>query len=99
LRTFVSTVVERILVLVQMSNFVLMEEQEHPVIGFGLAYANQLIYCEAVMQEDAFDVLFNGRWVASIAYNEDWHWMQASGIMLQKDTIAPIGLKIESYYA
>ena len=51
------------------------------------------------MQEDAYNVLFNGRWVASIAYNEDCAWMQAAGIILPKETIVPIGLKIESYYA
>lgn len=75
-----------------------MEYSEHPVIGFGLAYANQLIYCEAVMQDNSYDVLFNGRWVASIAYNDDWDWMQASGTILPIETVVPIGLKIESHY-
>jgi len=75
-----------------------MDEQEHPVIGFGLDYGNQLIYCEAVMQEDHFDVHFDGKWVASIAHNENWDWMQASGVILPETIVDEIGLRIESYY-
>jgi len=29
-----------------------MDNMQFPVIGFGLVYANQLIYCEAVMKDD-----------------------------------------------
>lgn len=75
-----------------------MDEQEHQVIGCGLDYGNQLIYCEAVMQEDHFDVHFDGKWVASIAHNENWDWMQASGVILPKTIVDEIGLRIESYY-
>jgi len=75
-----------------------MDEQEHPVIGFGLDYGNQLIYCEAVMQEDHFYVHFDGKWVASIAHNENWDWMQASGVILPETIVDEIGLRIESYY-
>jgi hypothetical protein len=75
-----------------------MDDMEHPVIGFGLAYAGELVYCEAVMQENEFDVLFDGNWVASIAHNEDWDWMQASGVILPEQIIAEIGLRIESHY-
>lgn len=75
-----------------------MANDEHPVIGFGLEYANQLIYCEAVMQDNRYDVLFDGKWMASIAHNDDWDWMQASGVILPEETIAEIGLRIESHY-
>ena len=75
-----------------------MEETQHPVIGFGLEYANQLIYCEAVMQDNHYEVRFDGKWVASIAHNDDWDWMQDSGVILPEETIAEIGLRIESYY-
>ena len=75
-----------------------MEETQHPVIGFGLAYGGQLIFCEAVMKADHYDVLFDGRWTASIAHNEDWDWMQASGVILPEAIVAEIGLRIESYY-
>jgi len=70
---------------------------EHPVIGFGLVYGDELIYCEAVMTDNEFDVLFNGNWCASIAHNDDWDWMQASGAILPERTIAEIGLRIESH--
>jgi hypothetical protein len=78
--------------------FVTMDNMEHPVIGFGLSYGNQLIYCEAVMKDDHYDVLFDGNWVASIAHNDDWDWMQASGVILPEETIVEIGLRIESNY-
>lgn len=71
---------------------------QHPVIGFGLVYANQLIYCEAVMRDNEYDVLFDGNLVASIAHNENWDWMQASGVIMAEETIAEIGLRIESHY-
>jgi hypothetical protein len=75
-----------------------MDDEVHPVIGFGLDYGDQLIYCEAVMQHNEFDVLFDGKWVASVAHNEDWDWMQASGVILPEEIIAEIGLRIESHY-
>lgn len=81
-----------------MPYFVFMATNEHPAIGFGLEYANQLVYCEAVMKDNEYDVLFNDHWVASIAHNEDWNWMEASGVILAEETIAEIGLKIESHY-
>jgi len=75
-----------------------MDDNEHPVIGFGLDYAGQLIYCEAVMQDDHYDVLFNGEWIAAIAHNDDWDWMQSAGAILPEAIIAEIGLRIESNY-
>ncbi len=75
-----------------------MDEMEYPVIGFGLAYADELIFCEAVMKDNHYDVLFDGKWVASIAHNDDWDWMQASGVILPETIIEEIGLRIESNY-
>ena len=75
-----------------------MDEMEYPVIGFGLAYADELIFCEAVMKENHYDVLFNGKWVASIAHNDYWDWMQESGVILPDAVIDEIGLRIESNY-
>jgi hypothetical protein len=75
-----------------------MDDKEYPVIGFGLAYADQLIYCEAVMQENHFAILFDGKWVASIAHNDYWDWVQASGVILPETIIEEIGLRIESNY-
>ena len=57
-----------------------------------------LVYCEAVMKENHYEVHFDGKCVASIAHNDDWDWMQDSGVILPAETIAEIGLRIESYY-
>jgi hypothetical protein len=69
-----------------------MDEMQYPVIGFGLAYAGRLIYCEAVMKDHQYDVHFDGNWVASIAHNEDWDWKQASGVILPGEIIDEIGI-------
>jgi hypothetical protein len=73
-----------------------MDEMEHPVIGFGLEYGNQLIFCEAVMKDNHYEVLFDGKWIASVAHNDDMEWMQASGTILPENIIEEIGLRIES---
>ena len=75
-----------------------MDDMQHPVIGFGLDYGNQLIYCEAVMKDNHYDLLFDGKWMASIAHNDNWDWMQESGVILPEEIIAEIGLRIESNY-
>lgn len=75
-----------------------MDEMQHPEIGFGMVYADELIYCEAVMKDNHYDVLFDGKWVASIAHNDDWDWIQASGVILPETIIEEIGLRIESNY-
>jgi len=36
--------------------------------------------------------------MASIGHNDDWDWMQNSGVILPVETITDIGLKIESHY-
>lgn len=81
-----------------MPYFVAMDDMEHPVIGFGLEYAGELVYCEAVMQDKQYEVLFNGNWIASIIHTDDWDWIQASGTILPEATIEEIGFRIESNY-
>jgi hypothetical protein len=78
--------------------FVMMNTLQYPVIGFGLVYSNELIYSEAIMKDNHFDVLFDGNWVASMTHTDDWDWMQASGIILPEEIITEIGLTIESHY-
>jgi hypothetical protein len=65
---------------------------------FAIAYAGQLIYCKAIMKDDHYEVLFNGRPVAAIAYNDYSNWMLTSGVILPEEIIAEIGSKIESHY-
>jgi hypothetical protein len=81
-----------------MAYFVIMEEAQHPVIGFGLEYAGQLIYCEAIMQENYYDVHFDGEWKAAIAHNDDMEWSQASGVILPQAILDEIGFRIDSNY-
>jgi hypothetical protein len=75
-----------------------MDDKEYPVIRFGLDYGNELVYCEAVMKDDHYAVLFNGNWVASIAHTDEMDWIQASGGILPEAIINEIGLRIESNY-
>ena len=72
---------------------------EYPVIAFGLAYGNELVFCEAVMKDNHYEVLFDGKWMASIVHNDEMEWMQESGVILPETIIEEIGLRIESYYA
>lgn len=75
-----------------------MEDAQHPVIGFGLEYAGQLTYCEAIMQENYYDINIDGEWMASIAHNDDMEWSQASGVILPQAIIDEIGFRIDSNY-
>ncbi|MDO3627537.1 hypothetical protein [Mucilaginibacter sp. BT774] len=71
---------------------------ENPVKGFGLSYNEELIYCEVVMHENHYEVLFNGNWIAAIEMNGHGRWMQASGIILPQSIIHEIGEKIGHFY-
>lgn len=78
--------------------FVLMDEMEYPVIGFGLAYGGELVFCEAVMKDNHYDVLFDGKWMASIVHNDNMEWMLASGAILSDGMVREIGFRIDSNY-
>jgi hypothetical protein len=41
---------------------------------------------------------FDGKWIASVAHNDDMEWVQASGTILPETIIEEIGLRIESNY-
>lgn len=71
---------------------------DNPVIGFGIEYAGKLIYCEAVMHDRCYEILFSGNWIASIEHTDELNWIQASGTILPQSTIDEIGFKIESHY-
>ncbi|MGF7036866.1 hypothetical protein [Mucilaginibacter lappiensis] len=70
----------------------------NPVIGFGIVYGDEMIYCEASMAERSYDIYFDGTWTASVAYTDQFHWIQASGVILPQSIIDEIGQRIESYY-
>ena len=75
-----------------------MDDLQHPVIGFGLAYAGELVYCEAVMWDTHYEVLFDGKWIASIAHTYNMDWMQTDGTILTEAMISEIGFRIDSNY-
>jgi hypothetical protein len=75
-----------------------MDGTEHPVFGFGIDYANELMYCEVVMHHNHYEVLFNGAWRGTVAHTENFEWIQASGVILPQSIVDEIGLKIESQY-
>ncbi len=68
------------------------------MFGTGIAYADQLIYCEVEMDEDDYKVFFFGELVAEITLNENGEWMLTSGIPLPESIISEIGQRIEALY-
>lgn len=68
------------------------------VFGFGLGYANRLIYCEVIMQEEGYDILFNSRWIGSQAYSDNFKWIQSAGFILPQEVVDEIGDRIEHVY-
>jgi hypothetical protein len=71
---------------------------EYQIIGFGIEYANELIYCEAVMRDHYYDILFNSKWRASLEMTDIDTWTQVSGVTLPQTVIDEIGRKIQNHY-
>ncbi|NOW96084.1 hypothetical protein [Mucilaginibacter sp. SG564] len=70
----------------------------NPVIGFGIVYGDEMIYCEASMTERSYEIFFNGLWMASVEHTDQFNWIQASGVILPQSIIDEIGQRIESHY-
>jgi hypothetical protein len=73
-------------------------ESQAPSFSFALEYASKAITCEVIMNPQSYDILFDGRWMASIAHTDEWTWIQASGVILPESVIDEIGLRVESEY-
>jgi hypothetical protein len=73
-------------------------DNPNPSFNFTIIYAEKAVDCEVIMQETGYDILFDGRWMASIAHTEEWTWIQASGVILPNSIIAEIGFEIENEY-
>jgi hypothetical protein len=43
-----------------------------PRFCFDLDYGEKIMSCEVIMEENGYDILLDGRWMASIAQTEDW---------------------------
>lgn len=71
---------------------------QYPVHGFGLAYNEELIYCEAVMSDQGYEIMFDGKWRARVELNDQDTWMLAAGAPLPQTLIDEIGKKIEEHY-
>ena len=74
------------------------ESEQHLVFGFGLEYAGDLVYCETVMQDDHYEVLFNGVWIGTVEHTEDFEWIRPSGAILPQSIVDEIGFRIVSQY-
>ena len=88
----------KILVLSIGKLLLVLDMENNPVTGFGLSYNEELIYCEAVMTDEGYEILFNGNWRARIELNEIDIWMLAAGAPLPQTIIDEIGNKIEEHY-
>lgn len=73
-------------------------ESKNPSFSFSLEYAEKIINCEVVMQSNSYEILFDGRWMASIEHTDEWTWIQASGVILPDAIIDEIGFRVESEY-
>jgi hypothetical protein len=73
-------------------------ESQHPSFRFMLEYADQTVDCQVLMQNDAYDITFDGRWMASVEHTDEWTWIQACGVILPAAVIEEIGYRIESEY-
>jgi hypothetical protein len=71
---------------------------DNPTIGFGLDYAGELIYCEAVMGNNHYEIRFDGKFIGTVEHTDNFEWIQASGTILPQQIIDEIGGKIESHY-
>jgi hypothetical protein len=71
---------------------------ENPVIGFKLEYGGNLVYCEATMQDNYYEISFDGNPIGTIEHDEDLTWRPASGTILPQSIISEIGERIESNY-
>ncbi|GAA4326037.1 hypothetical protein GCM10023149_28630 [Mucilaginibacter gynuensis] len=63
-----------------------------------MVYAENSVNCKVVMENEFYDVYFDGRWMAAIAHTDEWTWIQASGVPLPENIIEEIGARIESEY-
>ncbi len=70
---------------------------DNPVFGYGVQMATELRYCEVVMYDHAYEVVFQTSF-AEIQLDENFNWQLTAGVPLPFSTIAEIGRKIESIY-
>ena len=73
-------------------------EEQNPAFNFELVYAEKIVNCKVIMQPQGYDVIFDGRFMATIAHTDDWTWIQESGVILPGSIIEEIGLRVESEY-
>jgi hypothetical protein len=73
-------------------------EIENPSFTFPIVYAEAAVICAVIMEENRYNVHFDGRWMASIGHTEEWTWIQEDGVILPDSIIEEIGLRIESEY-
>jgi len=70
----------------------------NPSLGFGLIYGGKLVYSEVLVYEGIYQVSFNSKPVAEIAYGFDFRWLLSAGTILPQCTIDEIGSRIENWF-
>ncbi|UOE48730.1 hypothetical protein MTO98_30485 [Mucilaginibacter sp. SMC90] len=75
-----------------------MMEDQNPTFSFELDYAGEKVRCRVNMQAQSCEILFDGRFIATIALTGDATWIQESGVTLPDSIIEEIGLRVESEY-
>jgi hypothetical protein len=70
---------------------------ENPSFGYAVQTAIELTYCEVVMQDHAFEIVFKES-VAEVQLDDQFQWRLTAGIPLPNHLIAEIGKKIESVF-
>lgn len=73
-------------------------EDQNPAFSFEMEYAGNTVICKIIMQPQSYDILFDNRFMASIAHTGEWTWIQESGVILPDSIIEAIGCRIESEY-
>ena len=73
-------------------------ESQNPSFSFELEYAAKVVKCKVIMQDNGYDILFDGRLMGSIEHTDEWTWIQASGVILPDSVIEEIGDRVESEY-
>ena len=73
-------------------------EDQSSAFSFELEYAGETVNCKVNMQAQSYDILFDGRYMATIAHTGDATWTLESGVILPESIIEEIGLRVENEY-
>ncbi|MFB9843978.1 hypothetical protein [Mucilaginibacter ginsenosidivorans] len=70
---------------------------DNPVFGYAVQIATELRYCEVIMRDHAYEVVFRSAF-AEIQLDDNLNWQLTAGVPLPYSIITEIGHRIESVY-